>query len=181
MPFYSELSDEKLLQEAAEGRFTAFEEFSERHQGRILNFFWRLCGSAEVARSLFINLWGEMYKVRATQAAAQGAQTLLFSVALRRAVQYLGENPGVGRPFGAEATGDRSSLTWRSSRLNDALLSLPLRERAALLLCFFDSLSYASAAVVMNEREENIRSLCGQGLGRLRETLGENFLSGGLV
>ena len=176
----SELSDEKLMRDAADGRFSAFEEFAERHQGRILNFLWRLCGNAETAKRLFEGTWSELYKLRATQPAAQSAQTLLFSLATRRAMKLLGENPGLAVSRGTAMQGDKASLEWRSARLNDALLSLPLRERAALLLCFLDTLNYASAAAAMNEREENLRTLCGQGLGRLRETLGEGFLSAGL-
>lgn len=177
---FSELSDEKLMREAAAGRFSAFEEFMERHQGRVMNFFWRLSGSLEAARSLFEGCWAEAYKLRGSQAATQNAQTLLFSLAARRAMRLLSENPGLASPLGSSGAGDQASLSWRSARLNDALLSLPLRERAALLLCFFDSLSYASAALALNEREENMRTLCGQGLGRLRETLGDGFFSAGL-
>jgi RNA polymerase sigma-70 factor (ECF subfamily) len=176
----SELSDERLMRDAASGRFGAFEDFMDRHQGRILNFLWRLSGSEDTARTLFEGTWSELYKLRASQPASQSAQTLLFSLATRKAMRLLAENPSLAIPRGAAMQGDKASLQWRSARLNDALLSLPLRERAALLLCFFDSLSYIAAAACLNEREENLRTLCGQGLGRLRETLGEGFLSAGL-
>ena len=176
----SELSDETLMREAANGRFSCFEDFLDRHQGRVLNFLWRICGSEETARSLFEACWVELYKVRSSQAASSASQTLLFSIATRKALRLLSENPGLALPRGAAMEGDKSSLAWRSARLNDALLSLPLRERAALLLCFFDSLSYAAAAACLNEREENLRTVVGQGLGRLRETLGDGFLGAGL-
>lgn len=179
MPF-SELSDEKLMRDASMGRFSAFEEFMQRHQGRVLNFYWRLSGSEEIARSLFEPTWAEFYRLRGTQAAAQGAALLLFSVAARKGIRLLSENPSLAVARGVLEGGDRAALSWRNARLGDALLSLPLRERAALLLCFFDSLSYAAAAVALNEREDNVRSLAGQGLGRLKETLGDNFLSAGL-
>ena len=177
---FSELSDEKLMRDASQGRFAAFEEFLQRHQGRLFNFFWRLTGSREAAGQLFESTWAELYKARGTQAAAQGAATLLFGVGARKALRLMNENPGLGAPKGVGAGPDKSSLEYRSARLNDALLSLPLRERAALLLCFFDSLSFAAAALALNEREENVRTVCGQGLARLRETLGEGFLSSGL-
>lgn len=178
---FSDLSDENLMQEAASGRFSAFEEFVERHQGRLLNFFWRLSGSEDAAKALFEACWPELYRLRGSQAASTAPVGLLFGVAARQGMRWLSENPGLAKPRGVAPGGDRSSLAWRSQRLNDALLSLPLRERAALLLCFFDSLSYASAAAALNEREENIRALCGAALERLRETLGDGFLSGGLT
>jgi RNA polymerase sigma-70 factor (ECF subfamily) len=179
MPF-SELSDEKLLREASQGRFSAFEEFLERHQERLYNFLWRLCGSEEAAGELFERSFSEFFRMRGSQAASQGATTLLFGVALRLALRKLAEEPGLGVGRGAPPQGDRSSLEWRSARLNEALLSLPVKERAALLLSFFDSFSFAAAAACLNEREENARSLAGRGLGRLAETLGDGFLSGGL-
>jgi DNA-directed RNA polymerase specialized sigma24 family protein len=178
---FSDLSDEKLMREAAQGRFSAFEEYFERHQGRLMNFYWRLTGSEEAARALFESSWPELYKIRGTQSAAQASSVMLFAVAVRKGMRMLAENPNLSVPRGSAAGGDKSSLSWRSARLNDALLSLPMRERITLLLCFFDSLTYSQAALCLNEREENIRSLAGQGLGRLRETLGEGFLSGGLA
>jgi RNA polymerase sigma-70 factor (ECF subfamily) len=176
----SELSDENLMREAANGRFDAFDQFLHRHQGRVLNYLWRLTADDESTRGLYESVWSELYRMRASQAALQSAQTLLFSIATRKAIRLITENPALAVARGGPLQGDKSSLAWRSARLNDALLSLPLRERAALLLCFFDSLSYAAAASCLNEREENLRTLCGQGLGRLRETLGEGFLSAGL-
>jgi DNA-directed RNA polymerase specialized sigma24 family protein len=177
---FSERSDEALLREAGRGKFAAFEEYFERHQGRLLNFYWRATGSVEAAHELFEESWNDLYKLRISGAASSGS-ILLFGVAVRKATRYLSEHPGLGVAKGVVAEGDRSSLEWRSQRLNDALLSLPLRERVALLLCFFDSLNYAQAASCLNEQEENMRILAGQGLGRLRETLGEGFLSGGLA
>jgi RNA polymerase sigma-70 factor (ECF subfamily) len=179
MPF-SELSDEKLLREAAQGRFSAFQEFQERHQARLYNFLWRLCGSVDAADELFEKSFSEFFRMRGSQAAGQGATTLLFGVGLRLALRKLAEEPGLGSSRGAGSGGDRSSLEWRSARLNEALLSLPVKERAALLLSFFDSFSFAATASCLNEREENARVLAGRGLGRLVETLGDGFLDGGL-
>ena len=176
----SELSDENLMLDAANGRIGAFEEILQRHHGRVLNFLWRFSGSEEKAKVLFESTWAELFQMRGSQAAAQGTQTLLFSIATRKAMRQTAEQASWARALGAGNPGDRASLAWRSARLNDALLRLPARERAALLLCFFDSLNYAAAAECLNEREENLRSICGQGLGRLLESLGEGFMSAGL-
>ena len=91
------------------------------------------------------------------------------------------ENPGLG--FGARKApqADASSLEYRSARMNEALLGLPIKERAALLLSFFDSLNFYDTAVCLNEREENARELAASGLKRLLESLGSGFLSGGLA
>ena len=103
----SELSDEKLMREAANGRFSAFEDFMGRHQGRVLNFLWRICGSEETAKGLFEGTWAELYKMRGTQAAANACQTLLFSIATRKAIRLLSENPALGVPRGVAMQGDR--------------------------------------------------------------------------
>src|SRR5690242_9606346 len=116
---FSDASDEKLMREAAAGRFSAFDEFMERHQGRIYNFLWRLLGSREAASALFEGLWSELYKMRGSQAASRDAATLAFGLAARRAVRLLSENPSLSPPRGAAPGGDPSSLEWRSARLND--------------------------------------------------------------
>jgi DNA-directed RNA polymerase specialized sigma24 family protein len=173
-------TDESLIRQSVAGHFSAFEEFFRRHEQRLLNFLLRLCGKEAVARELFEKTAAEFYRLRLSQAAAEEPSTTLFSVACRLALRLMNEDKSVGIPGLGLTVGDQASLEWRSSRLNHVLLSLPIKERVAILLCFFDSFSYAQAASCLTEKEQNIRTLCGQGLKRLHEDLGPQFLSGGL-
>jgi RNA polymerase sigma factor (sigma-70 family) len=174
---FSEQSDENLLKETAAGRFSAFEELLERHQQRLMNFYWRMTGSPALAAQLFEETWADLYKLRGSQAASSGVGTALFALATRKAVSLVMQRPP--EPAQEPLLHDSSSLESRSQRLNQALLRLPLKERAALLLGFFDSLNFHDTAACLNEREEHARELAAQGLKRLLEALGPEFFSVG--
>lgn len=177
---FSSLSDEQLLKDAAAGKDSAFEELMERQGQRLFNFLLRMCGHEEVAGRLFEEIWVEMWKLRGSQAAASNLGIALFSLAARKAARHFVENPPPLHPPLARDHPDASSLAWRGSRLQEALNALPMKERAALLLCFFDSFSYAQAATCLSEREEHARELAGEGLRRLKAQLGPDFLGSGL-
>ena len=55
--------------------------------------------------------------------------------------------------------------------LSDALASLPYRQRAALVLRFYDDLSEADAAAVLGCRPGTIGSLVHRGLAQLKRVI----------
>ena len=75
---FSRQNDESLLKEAAAGRFSSFEEILQRHQQRLLSFYWRMTGSEPAARQLFEETWTELYRLRSTQAAAANVRNAAF-------------------------------------------------------------------------------------------------------
>lgn len=57
------------------------------------------------------------------------------------------------------------------SRTQEALQKLPEKQREALILSFMNDLSHQEIAIIMKEREGNVRILIHRGLKRLRELL----------
>lgn len=174
---FSNLNDDVLMREAGQARFSAFEELVYRHQQRVHNFLYRMCGHAATAGRLFEESWAELYRLRGSTAASGQPVVALFAIAARKAAL---DAATATPPHFVAADGDPSSLAWRAARLQGALLELPFKERASLLLCHFDSLKPAEAGACISEGEEHVRMLAGEGLKRLRERLGAGFFSQGL-
>ncbi len=180
---FSTLNDDTLMRQARDGRFGAFEELVERHQQRLYLFIHRMCGDPRLSALVFSESWAELYRLRGSQAAAAQPTVALFAIAARKLAGRLSV-PGWSPPPGAydeERVSDATDLKWRGARLDEALLALPFKERAALLLCHFDAFKPVDAATCLSEGEENLRMLAGEGLRRLRERLGPDFFGQGLA
>jgi RNA polymerase sigma factor (sigma-70 family) len=57
-------------------------------------------------------------------------------------------------------------------RIREALLRLPDRQRAALVLRFYEDLSEGQAAQILRRRPGTVRSLVSRGMKTLRSELG---------
>jgi RNA polymerase sigma factor (sigma-70 family) len=60
-----------------------------------------------------------------------------------------------------------------ADEMSDALAALPARQRAAVVLRFYEDLSGEEIAAVLNCRPGTVKSLVHRGLAQLREVLGE--------
>ena len=64
-----------------------------------------------------------------------------------------------------------SAPTIGADEMRDALASLPYRQRAALVLRFYDDLSEADAAAVLGCRPGTVGSLVHRGLAQLKKVI----------
>ncbi len=72
-----------------------------------------------------------------------------------------------------EATGDSARAVEGRDVLRRALLRLPVRQRAAIVLRFYEDLSEAQTAEVMRCARGTVKSLVSRGMGTLRAQAGE--------
>jgi RNA polymerase sigma factor (sigma-70 family) len=73
----------------------------------------------------------------------------------------------------ANATGTLPDVSEREV-LRQALLALPLRQRTALVLRFYEDLSEAETAALMRCRPGTVKSLVSRGKEALRSTIGDD-------
>lgn len=175
MPVYEHYSDEQLAAAARDEDLGAWEALIRRHGQRLLAYLTRLCGDEALARELWVQGFAELWRLRGSLVAGGRAATALFAQATRLAMKQ------GAVPVTRAVSGDPASLELRAARLRDALLALPMRQRAALGLCYFDNLAFAEAGRVLGCGAGEAKQLCGEAYSALSRQLGPGFLSEGLA
>lgn len=174
MPDYDFFSDEQLLKAARDGDDAGWEALLRRHGQRLLVFFNRMNGGdTTAARALWLQLWSDLARLRPSLASGGRFSTTAFSLALKLA-------QGLAPKTGSGPQGESSSLEARSARLYHALAELPVPERAALNLGYFDNLSWEDLGRVLGCRPDEAKAYCAAAYIRLDEALGPDFLTAGL-
>jgi RNA polymerase sigma-70 factor (ECF subfamily) len=174
MPNYDHYSDEQLAVEAREENLDAWEALVRRHGQRLLAFYTRMTGDLALSQELWVQAWGELWRLRGTLSGGGKITTAAFAVATRVSVKVAVAT--LQRP----PEGDSSSLEYRSQKLRQALLGIPARQRAALCLCYFDNVPFDEAGRCLSAGPGETRQLCAEGYAELARTLGPGFLGEGL-
>ncbi|MBO1333816.1 SigE family RNA polymerase sigma factor [Streptomyces sp. VRA16 Mangrove soil] len=154
----------------------AFREFAEARSGQLFRSACLLTsGDAHLAEDLVQETLGRMYVVWGRSAVRVGnpaayAQTVLVRVFLayqRR--RSAGERPSAELPEGAAAGGSDTSLRLT---LLDALRELPPKDRAVVVLRYWEDRSIEETADVLHLSSSAVRTRSSRALARLREQLG---------
>lgn len=166
--------DEELVQRVGAGDKRAAAELLHRHLPRIVGLGRRMLGdqaeAEDIAQEVFLRVWKHAAAWRPGQAQFR---TWMHRVAinlcldrLRRAGRSAGEiSPEMPDPQ-ASATRPLDNRQLRE-RVRDALHELPARQRAAVILCYYQDLSNIEAAEILGISVEALESL----LSRARRTL----------
>lgn len=172
-----QITDEQLLEQAANGDTAAFQILYERYRDPIFRFAYRLLGSAEaaedVAHDCFLSLIKEPRRFDSTRASLR---TYIYAAARNLAakrynsfaretnIEELSEEPRVAdhhepirRVLDDELAGE----------VERAIASLPPLQREALILFEYEDLSLAEVAVVVGVDSGAVKAR----LFRARETL----------
>lgn len=160
----------------------AFARLVERHYGWALGFADRMVGTRHEAEDLvqtaFLRVW---------QHAAQWEPTAKFSTWLYRVLynlcmdQIRARRRTASDPLDGEMlesltddapSGDeRISGLEREARTRAALDQLPARQKAAIVLCYYEERSQAEAAALLGVSEGALESLLSRGRATLRKWL----------
>lgn len=161
-------SDEELMAEIAAGGKAAFDVLCRRHLQRSVRLAYRVqpCwrDAEEIAQDAFIQVWERAETWRADAGAR--FSTWLYRVVVNRAVDYRRRHKSfspleeAGDPpspdLGAEAAVEERQL---AACIDAVIADLPERQRAALALCYYDELTCAEAAEVMEVSVSAMESL----------------------
>ena len=166
--------DEDLVQRVGAGDKRAAAELVRRHLPRMVGLARRMLGDAaeaeDVGQEVFLRVWKHAQSWKPGQAKFE---TWMHRVAINLCLDRLrrsGRNAGEvtpetedGRASATRALDDRQ----RRERVRDALQQLPERQRAALVLCYYQDRSNTDAAEILGISVEALESL----LSRARRTL----------
>jgi len=181
-------TDERLLEEAANGNTAAFQILYERYRDPIFRFAYRLLGSVEaaedVAHDCFLGLIKEPGRFDSTRASLR---TYLYAAARNQAAkryQSFGRETAIDELADEPRIADRQgpmalALDNEMAReVEQAIANLPLLQREALVLFEFEDLSLAEIAAVVGADSGTVKSRLFRAREKLRARLDRYFRNG---
>lgn len=177
-------SDRDLIRAAAQGDRTAFEILVAHHYHTVIQFTRRSLGNADghtaedLAQEVFLALWksarsfrGEAKVMTWLIRTATNASLNHKRAARLRSAMWLGAD---GSAEDAAQTNPPETVALvgeRADRVRKAVASLPVNQRAAILLRHFEGMSYAEIAEILNTSLSAVESLLFRAKRSLRAQL----------
>ena len=162
-------TDKSLIDAHLQGDTTAFGEIVHRYGDSLLGYLTRMTGSIEQAEDLFQETFKRVHE-KADTFRGSRIKSWLFAIATNMAIDGFRRNSRLqvtslnqkldcddeGQEFGAVAVADNSYgpsqkaiMTERKEQVRQALELLPARQRATLVLAYFQQLTYPEVAQVL--------------------------------
>jgi len=172
------LDDEVLLERMRSDDVEAYRALVERHMDRMFGVAMRVlkneADAEDVVQDAFVKAWTHRHRWEAGRAKFS---TWLYRVVVNRCID-LRRSPreewidDVPEPED-DAEDALSGIHRRQvyGRLEDALGRLPTQQRVAVVLSYYEDLSNAEVAEVMNTSVTAVESLLKRGRKRLREIM----------
>lgn len=155
---------------------TLLGELYARHAPEALRLAYLITGDRALAEDLvqdaFVKVTGRLLHLRSSGMFHSYLRVTVVNLARshgrRKAVERsFAERTAAPGPVGAFDPSDRDEL-------RTALLSLPIRQRTAVVLRYYEDLSESQVAEVMRCRPTAVRSLVARGVAALRATVKES-------
>jgi RNA polymerase sigma-70 factor, ECF subfamily len=181
-------TDERLLEQAANGNTAAFQILYERYRDPIFRFAYRLLGSVEaaedVAHDCFLGLIRKPGRFDSTRASLR---TYLYAAARNQAAkryQSFGRETAIDELADEPQSADRQGPIAMvlddelAAEVERAIASLPPLQREALILFEYDDLSLAEIAAVVGADTGTVKSRLFRAREKLRARLDRYFRIG---
>jgi RNA polymerase sigma-70 factor (ECF subfamily) len=171
-----EEEDAVLLAAVCEGSERAFNRLVDRYQQAVRNFLRRVIGRGEaddVAQETFLAVWTQARSFR----GGSPVRSWVFGIAWRKVkdAQRSGYRRRRRETDWQKAADDDRSDDGGEMRhaLEQALVTLSIDQRAAVMLCLAYGFSHAEAAEVLHMPLGTVKSHVTRGRDKLREVLGD--------
>lgn len=176
------ITDEDLMLRIGEGDQTAYGMLVDRHLSLNLGYATKLLGNAaeaeEVMQEAFIrvwkhaNRWDPERKTRFTTWFYRVVTNLCYDVGRKRKPQ---EKMEILETIASDEASAENviAVNQRSKQVKKALEELPKRQKAAIMLCYFQGLSNREAAKVMEVSLNALESYLVRGRRNLADILRE--------
>ncbi len=170
------MSDEALLDQAANGDETAFAALYQRHRDALFTWAWRLTGSADAAEDLVHDCFVALMKRPRRFRSDEGSQlrTYLFAtirhLSLKRSgrsQRELAAEDVEDAPDGGISALDSLARAETAAVVDAAIASLPRLQREVLVLAALEGMPAAEIATVVGADAGAVKAR----LHRARETL----------
>lgn len=178
LPGSNVAADGALVSRVARGDGRAFEMLVRRHADRHLAFAERLLGNRQDAEDMiqdaFARLWLHAERFDPSRASFR---TWFYRIVYNRCVDLIRRRKDHQLPEHYDAPDDAPSQietlaeSGRATRVRGAVNGLPVRQRAAVTLCYFEGLSNRDAAAILGLNIKALESLLTRGRRQLANQL----------
>jgi len=180
-PATDDAEDQELMAAVARRDDRALARLIERHLAWALRFVERMVGGRADAQDLvqtaFLRVW---------QGAARWTPRAKFSTWFYRVLHNLCMDHFRDRRAPTDAleedhaddaptAEERMAATQRADRVRAALAALPVRQRAAIVLCYYEERSQAEAAALLGVSEGALESLLSRGRAELKKNMSSDL------
>ncbi|QGJ69395.1 ECF RNA polymerase sigma factor SigW [Planctomycetales bacterium 10988] len=183
--------DVRLMLEVRDDNAAAFEELVLRYQNRLVAILEHLVGNRDLAEDLAQEVFLRVYRARGRYEPTAKFSTWLFTIAnnvasnalrtksRRKEVNWDSQEDG-SQAIGFDqllqvSSGQMPARQLDKAEMKDivsaAMLTLNERQRMAVLLNKFESMSYADIGEVMELSPKAIKSLLSRARGKLKEII----------
>lgn len=171
--------DAELVARVGRGDRAAAQTLIARHLPKMLALARRMLSdpveAEDAVQDAFVRLWTHAARWQPGRAKFE---TWLYRVTINKCFDRLRRRPGAGLEEAGDvadpAPGPETNLhnAALSARLEDALMALPARQRAAIQLCHYEECGNIEAAEILGISVEALESLLARGRRTLRGRLG---------
>jgi RNA polymerase sigma-70 factor (sigma-E family) len=161
----------------------SFRRFATDHAAKLRRSAFLFCGDWHLAEDLMqstlIKIYRSWSRIQKDESLANYGRTVLLRTWLdekrrpwRRSEQTEAAVPE--RAVDSRDPADSADRLWARDLVHQGLLKLPPRQRAVLVLRYFDDLSVAESAEVMGCSQGTVKSQTARGLDTLRATVSQH-------
>lgn len=157
-------NERECIRASQAGDHAAFEELVRRHQRMIHALTFRMTGSLveseDLAQEAFVQAWHHLEQFRGESTFASWLYRIAVNLCLtwrKRAVHREIAHRDWAEHIAAQSPdGASPHRTAPSERVQEALLKLPSKQRAAVILTAYDGLNHAEAAQALGCSETTV-------------------------
>ena len=185
MPDKVQYSDKELILRFQQGDELAYVELVNRYRDRLINFVFRFVGSFEEAEDIVQDTFVKLYQKKDYYRPISEFSTWIFTIASnlaktelrkrkRRKVSYLSQIGMEEKDFDIpveDTTDEKTVGEFTESQIQDAIQSLQLHFRTALILRDIEELSYEEISKILDVPLGTIKSRINRARLQLQEKL----------
>ncbi len=170
-------SDETLMLSAGKGDMGAFEHLVYRHQSAAWGFAWRFIGDADEAEDLVQEAFLHIFNAAERYKPVAAFRTYLYRVLMRLCIDHARKKspvlmdslPDVADPGPSQA--EQVENKEREAAIQKALSALAPNYRMVIILRYFEGMSGAEVARVMNTTPKGVERLLARARANLEPLL----------
>lgn len=170
------MDEAQVIALVRKGNADAFAEIVEHYQAPISRYLYRLTGDHEVTQDLVQDTFLKAYQSILKTDAELSFKAWLYRIATNNALQYNRRRRLISFiPFADSTKHDTPTLEASSDHveerllIEEALLKIPLDQKACMVLHFVEGLKYREIADVLGVTEDAVRKRVARGSKEFRK------------